>query len=35
VSVDLDHLAGIASQVTLLQNVVFQLTKRIEQLEQA
>lgn len=35
VSVDLDHLAGIASQVTLLQNVVFSLTKRIEQLEQA
>ena len=35
VSVDLDHLAGIASQVTLLQNVVFQLTKRIQQLEQA
>jgi hypothetical protein len=35
VSVDLDHLGGIASQVTLLQNVVFSLTKRIEQLEQA
>lgn len=35
VSVDLDHLSGIASQVTLLQNVVFSLTKRIEQLEQA
>ena len=35
VSVDLDHLAGIASQVTLLQNVVFSLTKRIEKLEQA
>ena len=35
VSVDLDHLAGIASQVTLLQNVVFSLTKRIQQLEQA
>ncbi len=34
VSVDLDHLSGIASQVTLLQNVVFSLTKRIEQLEQ-
>lgn len=35
VSVDLDHLGGITSQVTLLQNVVFSLTKRIEQLEQA
>lgn len=35
VSVDLDHLSGIASQVTLLQNVVFSLTKRIEALEQA
>ena len=38
VSVDLDHLASrvnLASQVTLLQNVVFSLTKRIEQLEQA
>ena len=35
VSVDLDHLGGIASQVTLLQNVVFSLTKRIEKLEQA
>ena len=35
VSVDLDHLSGIASQVTLLQNVVFSLTKRIEALEQS
>jgi hypothetical protein len=35
VSVDLYHLAGIASQITLLQNVVFSLTKRIQQLEQA
>ena len=34
-SVDLDPLGGIASQVTLLPNVVFSLTKRIEQLEQA
>ena len=35
VNVDLDHLSGIASQVTLLQNVVFSLTKRIEALEQS
>jgi len=35
VSVDLDHNATLTSQVTLLQNVVFSLTKRIEQLEQA
>ena len=35
VSVDLDHNATLTSQVTLLQNVVFSLTKRIEALEQA
>ena len=35
VSVDLDHNATLTSQVTLLQNVGFSLTKRIEQLEQA
>ena len=35
VSVDLDHNATLTSQVTLLQNVVFSLTKRIEVLEQS
>lgn len=35
VSVDLDHNATLTSQITLLQNVVFSLTKRIEALEQA
>ena len=35
VSVDLDHNATLTSQITLLQNVVFSLTKRIEALEQS
>lgn len=35
VSVDLDHIGNLTSQISLLQNVVFSLTKRIEALEQA
>lgn len=35
VSVDLDHIANLTSQISLLQNVIFTLTKRIEALEQA
>lgn len=34
VSVDLDHIGNLTSQISLLQNVVFSLTKRIEALEQ-
>jgi hypothetical protein len=34
VSVDLDHIGNLTSQITLLQNVIFSLTKRIEALEQ-
>ena len=33
VSVDLNHIENITSQINLLQNVVFSLTKRIEALE--
>ena len=35
VNVDLDHIANLTSQISLLQNVIFTLTKRIEALEQA
>lgn len=33
VNVDLDHIGNLTSQISLLQNVVFSLTKRIEALE--
>ena len=34
VNVDLDHIANLTSQISILQNVIFTLTKRIEALEQ-